>query len=332
VPILRPDGAPYPDHVPVQVNDDGVRFALPDPRSRLHAVRLWHELAAPLPTDFVRRGRTWQLDMPRPDVDRMEYLLSLTQNGSDEFAPDPGNPRRAPGPFGDKSVVEFPEYRPPSWLGRSADGWLRPAPKVIAGIEVTLLDDGLGPLLVVHDGPEYAEYSQLLLFLQGLRPLRVALLQPRNRNDQYSASAVYARRLVERVLPELPQAPRIGIGASLGALALLHAQNVYPDAFAALFLQSGSFFRRRQEAYERGFSRFARITRFVGAVHSGAFPWEPIPTTLTCGTGEQNLVCNRALAARLEFPLQEVRDAHNWTAWRDALDPHLPELVAHVRR
>jgi hypothetical protein len=317
--------------VPVQADSNGAHFALTDPRSRLHAVRLWHELAEPLPTDFSRRGRTWRLDVPRPDVDRMEYLLSLSQNGGDAFAPDPGNPRRASGPFGDKSVVEFPEYRPPSWLGRSPDGWRPPAPQVIGGIEVTLLDDGLGPLLVVHDGPEYAEFSQLLLYLQGLRPLRVALLQPRNRNDEYSASAVYARRLVERVLPELPQAPRIGVGASLGALALLHAHTVYPEAFAGLFLQSGSFFRRREETYERWFSRFARVTRFVSAVHSGSFPWEPIPTTLTCGTGEQNLACNRAMARTLGAPLHEIRDAHNWTAWRDALDPHLRELVARVR-
>ena len=29
---------------------------------------------------------------------------------------DPTNPRRAPGAFGDKSVVEFPDYRAPGWL------------------------------------------------------------------------------------------------------------------------------------------------------------------------------------------------------------------------
>jgi hypothetical protein len=316
--------------MPVQADSDGAHFALPDPRSRLRAVRLWHELAEPLPTDFSRRGRTWRLDVPRPDVDRMEYLLSVIRDGSDAFAPDPGNPRRASGPFGEKSVVEFPEYRPPAWIGRSPDGWLPPAPRVIGGIEVTLLDDGLGPLLVVHDGPEYAEFSQLLIYLQGLRPLRVALLQPRNRNDEYSASAVYARRLVERVLPELPQAPRIGVGASLGALALLHAERVYPHTFSGLFLQSGSFFRRRQETYERGFWRFARITRFVAALHRGSLPSE-IPIVLTCGTGEENLECNRALARTLQAPLHEVRDAHNWTAWRDSLDPHLCELVALCR-
>ena len=59
------------------------------------------------------------------------------------------------------------------------------------------------PLLVAHDGPEYAEYSSLVLFLAGacaagdLPPLRAALVPPVARNRDYSASAV--NRLVRRV-------------------------------------------------------------------------------------------------------------------------------------
>jgi enterochelin esterase family protein len=35
---------------------------------------------------------------------------------------------------------------------------------------------------------------------------------------------------------------------------------------------------------------------------------------------------------RLGYPTEvvEVRDGHNYTAWRDALDPHLTELVRTV--
>ena len=53
----------------------------------------------------------------RPDADRLEYLLGI--DGA--FVPDPANPLRAPGPFGDKSVVEWPEYAPPGWLDSIAD-------------------------------------------------------------------------------------------------------------------------------------------------------------------------------------------------------------------
>ena len=47
----------------------------------------------------------------------MEYLLEV----DGVLQPDPANPLRAPGPFGDKSVIEWPEYQPPAWLESIAD-------------------------------------------------------------------------------------------------------------------------------------------------------------------------------------------------------------------
>ena len=47
----------------------------------------------------------------------MEYRLELRHSdGGREEVCDPGNPVRAPGAFGEKSVVEFPGYAPPGWL------------------------------------------------------------------------------------------------------------------------------------------------------------------------------------------------------------------------
>ena len=42
-----------------------------------------------------------------------------------------------------------------------------------------------------------------------------------------------------------------------------------PDALGGLFLQSGSFFRRRLDSQESGYRRFDRITRFVSRVFGG---------------------------------------------------------------
>jgi enterochelin esterase family protein len=197
------------------------------------------------------------------------------------------------------------------------------------------------PLLVVHDGPEYARYSALTRFLDAMSweelipPLRAALIQPIDRNETYTASALYAAALVRELLPAIerraPHGRRIGMGASLGALAMLHAHRRHPRAFDALFLQSGSFFRRRLDRMESGFPRYARITRFVAAIQRTA-PERTIPIALTCGTGEENLRNNRELVAALErngYPawLAEVRDAHNWTCWRDSFAPHLPALI-----
>jgi enterochelin esterase family protein len=60
-----------------------------------------------------------------------------------------------------------------------------------------------------------------------------------------------------------------------------------------------------------------------------------VPTVFTCGTVEENLANNRLMAQtlqRLGYPVQiaTFRDAHNYTAWRDALHPHLAELINTV--
>jgi len=57
--------------------------------------------------------------------------------------------------------------------------------------------------------------------------------------------------------------------------------------------------------------------------HTGA-----APAVLTCGAGEENIENNREMAAALGEHLHELGDLHNYTAWRDALDPHLTNLLA----
>ena len=69
------------------------------------------------------------------------------------------------------------------------------------------------------------------------------------------------------------------MGASLGGLAMLHAQRRFPRAFGALFLQSGCFFMPRYDAHERRFSRYARIMRFVrDTLRDGEYAI-PVPVT-----------------------------------------------------
>jgi enterochelin esterase-like enzyme len=325
---------------------------LADPEHRLGAVVLGQEVSRPRPgPPFAWRDGAWRLTFARPEVDRLEYLLGI--DGS--FVPDPGNPLRAPGPFGDKSVVEWPEYEPPAWLDSIADAGPVEAVelrcrRLVARVPVLLYSTPEppgpdAPLLVVHDGPEYAEYAALTRFLDAMSweeripPLRAALIQPVDRNETYSASALYAGALVRELLPEItkraPHGKRIGMGASLGALAMLHAHVRHPKSFDGLLLQSGSFFRQRYDKQEAGFPRYRRITRFVGTVLRGVDVARTIPVAITCGTGEENRANNEDLAAALTeqgYPawLAEVRDGHTWTGWRDSFDPHLPTLIEAV--
>ena len=320
-----------------------LRFHVPDPRRRLAAVRLAHQLRERLPHELIRNGRDWELTATAPDVARFEYQLELIdRDGRSEWILDPENPKRASGPWGSKSVWEEPGYEPPEWV---ADEPVGKAESVTIPSRILKTDlpaliwahpeaTERSPLLVAHDGPEYAEHSALLTYLGQLPPLRAALIGPVDRNEIYSASARYSRALAEEILPELAPAPaRIGLGTSLGALSLFHTHRRHPESFDALFLQSGSFFRRA-ESYERSFPRYERIARFVDDVHCSR-PERTIPIVLTCGTVEENLAANRALeeslrASGYDARMHEFRDGHNWVAWRDSFHPELLRLLERI--
>jgi len=337
--------------------EDAVSFAIRDPH--LTSVALLHELRRPRHVALARVGSTFILTFPRPDADRLEYLLELGSRGGTQVVRDPTNPLRAAGPFGEKSVVEFPGYEPPPWT-RDEDapaGTLRELPLRSRRLATTLRallwsppdadPEKPLPLLVVHDGPEYVEFSALTRLLDHLvsfgetPDFRALLLPPGPARDElYSASTRYADAFAAELVPEAlvhaPSEHRFALmGASLGALAALHLHIRHPQLVGGLFLQSGSFFRRRFDAHEAGFSRFARITRFVGRVHGRLPLAPPLPTVITCGAAEENLSNNEALARALElrgWPVTTLwnRDAHNWTAWRDALHPRLAELLVRV--
>jgi len=196
-------------------------------------------------------------------------------------------------------------------------------------------------LLVVLDGPEYQRRMRLVALLGRLvergdiRPHRVALVAPEDRMETYSASARFARALADE-LSSLP-GRRVGLGASLGGLALLHAHRTNPDAFAGLFLQSGSYFRRRTDRQESGFARFGRVDRFVGTVLRGARGAAPVPATLTCALDEENYVNNAAVARALAeqgyaVDFHAARGGHDWPTWRRALELHLPPLLRRAWR
>ncbi len=343
----------------IPADDDVAVFWVPDPGHRLAGVRLHPDVPVDGgQPDFSPTGDGWRLAVVPPPVSRLEYLVELRYpGGGSQTVPDPGNPRQVPGAFGPKSVLEFGSYAPPGWLfapagpGRTAAFDL-PSPALGAAIGViTWSPPGVGddeplPLVVVHDGPEYDALASLTRYLSAgvttgwLPRLRAALLGPGERDRWYSANARYARALRHVVIPALSQrlatTVRVGMGTSLGALAMLHAHCRYPDSFGALFLQSGSFFCDRYDSHERRFRYYQRIAGFVASL-PGGLPGRPVPVSLTCGTIEENLANNRLMTRLLAgagYPadLHEVPDAHNYTAWRDAFDPHLTRLLWRVCR
>ena len=308
-----------------------------DPDRTLAGVRLLPEVGLPvdqLEFEYADEERAWVLHLPPLPVWRLEYRFELRHaapDGQTEVVCDPANPDRAPGGFGDKSVIELSGYHRPEWLDQpAAPGEWRelsvPARALKAEVPVRVWSPpGAAGVLVAHDGGEFdrliglGHYSAAAVAAGVLPPHHLVLVSPVDRNDWYSANPAYARALADEVLPLVraqldTQAPAVALGASLGGLAVLHAQRRYPKLFGGMFLQSGSFFQQRFDSQESGFGQYRRIVRFVASVRRSRPAGTPVPTVITCGGAEENLANNRDMADALRrqgYPvrLSEVPDA-----------------------
>lgn len=328
------------------VEDDAVVFRLEDPDHERAEVSVWLDLVTPAgwPEDrsMAAVDGGWELRLPVPDLDCLEYLFAT----GDEMAPDPGNDDQVDGAFGPHSWLAMPGYRPPAWLAEEG----RPGRReelTLGEVDVEVwTPDGAGdeplPLLLVHDGHEMAEYGRVVQYAATRPPVRVALLSPgEDRDSRYAANPAYAATLVEEVVPGLAERfPTRGkpvlVGQSLGGLAALHAAWLHPEALGGVMLQSGSFFTPVLDPQESGYTHFDRVVGFVASLHeSTGAPLGFPPVAMTCGTAEENLANNRLMHTHLldldvDASWGEVRQGHTWTCWRDSLHPHLAALLDRV--
>lgn len=340
-----------------RIDDAGALLHLPDPVGRWSSVRMAYHLRAPYPDlAFDRTDDGWGYWLERPPVDRLEYRLACTStNGTTASLLDETNPRRAPGVFGEHSVLEFPSYTEPAWLdwpapdGTRTDLALPSGPGLRSDLPVTvvspagLTDTDPAPLLLVHDGPEMDRFAAITRYSSamvaaGLLPVhRVGLLAPLDRDAWYSASPAYARSLARHALPAvLAAVPTRGrpvlAGTSLGALAALHAEWLTPGTFSGLFLASGSFFQLRLDSQEASHERFYRISSTVQRIVDSPRAPTDVPMAMVCGTGEENWENNEAMARALtrmglRGEVIPFRDGHTWVGWRDTLHPVLTTLL-----
>jgi enterochelin esterase family protein len=333
-------------------------FTVDDPDRQLARIGLDIDDAFAGPRRFRRTASGWSLAIPRPPVARVEYRLILTTRaGETDVVCDPGNPERVRTAFGERSVALMPGYERPQWLQREVRAGTRAqlshSTRRLGRLPVTAWSpDGLeassaAPLLVVNDGPEYADLADLAHYAaamvdEGRLPaFRMALMQPVERDDWYAANPSYVKAAMAAV-QKLGRSfattgPLVFMGASLGGLcATLSALAAGPDVdVGGVFTQSGSFFQPRTDPQESSYPYFDRVTESVAGLLAAGPAARRLAVGMTCGAMEENLANNQAVARALseqghQVVLREVPDLHNYTAWRDSLDPTLTEVLQAV--
>jgi enterochelin esterase family protein len=339
------------------VIEDQLIFTVKDPGHRWIRVALDCDDAIAGRRTFRRSASGWALAIPRPDLDRLEYRLVVTDPaGVTQVICDPENPEITPTVFGDRSVGLMPGYQRPAWM-RSGSS---PDPGTFSDVEFK--DQTLGelpirvwspselpagrsaPLLVCHDGPEYAslatlpQYASAMIGARRLPPCRVALMQPLDRDGWYAANKDYAAAEIAALDVIGESHPMLGspavMGASLGGLAALIVALNPQSPFAGVFSQSGSFFTSDLDPQEASYPYFTEVTHAVARIATSK-PHQRLQIAMTCGAMEENLANNELMARHLrehghQVAFATVRDLHNYTAWRDSLDPTLTDMLRSV--
>jgi enterochelin esterase family protein len=342
--------------VPPKLLDDHLRFRLELAEPAVTGVVLQCDRAVGGPRMFRRDATDWVLDVPRPALSRLEYRFAVARGDEVEVVLDPANPLTVRTAFGDRSVLELPGYAPPAWLSApSVEGRLEAlslAGETADEVPVTvwspldLGDDEPAPLLLVHDGAEYDQLARITSYCGALvadgrlPPHRAALAHPVIRDAWYSGSPQYLRTIADAGLNRLGEryavrGPVVVVGASLGGLTALLLGLLAAPRVGGVYSQSGSFFQVRHDDSESGYRYFGRISRLVQSVLDMRHAAHPLVVGMTCGALEENAANNRDMASALrraghEVTLREVPDLHNYTAWRDALDPGLTDVLRRV--
>ncbi|WP_131103163.1 alpha/beta hydrolase-fold protein [Ornithinimicrobium sufpigmenti] len=322
-------------------------------RGEVDAVAVLHRIVNQpqhVPMRRVEGTSLWYVTIELPAQSRVEYQLEVRLGDAVETINDPLNPRLAHSPVGSSSVCQAAGYEVPHWS--------LPHPETRAGelVDFPLASKALRrmthnrvylparfrpsshyPLLVVHDGDDFLNYSSMQTVLDNLihsidmAETIVVFSNPGDRLREYPNYAPHARHLTRELLPAIEERwpvirrsdARCLMGASFGAVAALTTAYRNPGVWDNLLLQSGSF-----------------VFTDIGTDHGGGPVFDPVVKFMnryrerprkvanrmfiTCGVYEPLIVPNRSMVpvfestgAQVEY--MESRDGHSWENWRDRL-------------
>ena len=254
------------------VDGDAVVVRYPDPARDAGSVRLWSELDLGGPRASAGRRR---LGAAAAAACRCTGW-STSSTSTTGTRTDPTNPRIVDGAFGEHSWLAAPRRtrRPPGSARAESPSELAGSSSRTPRSATSTSGLGAGrsptlralPLLLAHDGPEFATYAGLTHYAGAM--IAAGTLPPapaRPARTRTARNVLVRRQPAVRRRPDAPRAAR-GAGRSTrarpagadgrrasGALAALHAEWTIPGTFAGLFLQSGSFFTPEPDPQESKF-------------------------------------------------------------------------------
>jgi enterochelin esterase family protein len=331
------------------VERDAVTFVFHGEADAVYLHHFMRGVPGGLPFEGIDGTSLWHLRLPVPKGSRFEYKFDVVRNGAGGWIDDPLNPCHATDPFGANSVGKSYGYAPPAWT--------QPDPGAPAGrierlaiesrafgesreigvyLPAGFANDGFYPAVILHDGRDFVNHAGLTTALDNLihrgeaPPLVAVLVDPGERNGEYTGDPRHAAFVTEEVLPLVRRRFLIRpepescvlMGSSLGAVASLATAFRYPGVYGALALMSGSFILDRKLLEHRDplFERVADLLELV----SGDPARLPRRIFVGCGFYEGLIGQNRAFARFLsehgaEVRFLETRDGHHWQNWRDQL-------------
>lgn len=307
------------------------------------ALRHWLDIFPPIP-EFHRLDGSdaWAASFPMPGDARFEYKLAVHSHGRQRLYIDQLNQSRVANPWGFNSELLGADYRSPTWatllpgVARGTVTRLELESEVYGSNRpVHIYTPAAGDaraLLVVHDGDDYLRFAGLAKVLDNLiaageiPPVAAVLADPDNRLAEYRASPAHAAHIVEEVIPlavrEVATSHVVGMGASLGGVAALHAAWTYPGAFAGLILQAGSFVAELGGPFDRG-PVFGPVTRFMARFNS---QMRPLPARIHVSSGrfdgligEARRMADTLTERGVDVGYADVAAGHDWHTWRDLL-------------
>ncbi len=311
-----------------------------------------------LPMQRIAGTTLWYVVLKVPERSRINYQIEARRGDQVERFNDPLNPNFSHSPFGPTSVCFALGYTTPKWTFPDPDA--RPGELIELLVKsralqrdcpVTLyLPAGFRrsasyPLLVVHDGGDFLQYTAAKVVLDNLihrgeiAPTITAFLHPKDRLVEYANSAEHTRFLTGELLPHLQtefplvrnRSGRTLLGASFGAVAALSTAYSSPRTYGSLVLMSGSFVFADAGTDHGGGPVFDPVVQFVNRYRDRP---RRVAERLfvSCGLYEPLIIANRSIvpifeSAGMQVHYVEARDGHTWENWRDRLRAALSWVI-----